>query len=69
VLLPIIVSEAKFELALPRGSANGPFQVRSGAVVSSSLGLVDSLASMPLDDFNHPAVTRFLHHRNGSQAL
>lgn len=51
VLLPINVSQATFELAMPRGGAGGPFQQRTGAAVSSSLGLVDSLSAMPLDDF------------------
>ena len=51
VLMPINVDKPTFELALPRGGASGPFQPRSGAAVSSSLGLADSLTGMPLQEF------------------
>jgi hypothetical protein len=51
VLMPINVDKPTFELALPRGGTSGPFQPRSGAAVSSSLGLADSLTGMPLPEF------------------
>lgn len=51
VMLPASFDNPTFELALPRGASGGPFVTRKGAAVSSSLGLVDSLTQLPLNEF------------------